>query len=147
MCFYHVTYKAKKQSFLVGFRHSTLQVEVTLGSLWALWGHFRATLGSLWGHLGVENRRKSKKIDENRPKNHQLADVVRLLGALVRPRAAEGSFNRVFSLKKKERPATRIHQGSTRDPPGTTLSGSMAPGMFIIKIKLKEQERPMGQGI
>ena len=44
---------------------------------------------------------------------------MRKLGALVRPRAAECSFNWVFSIKKKERPTTGIRRGSARDPPGT----------------------------
>ena len=30
-------------------------------------------------------------------KRHQLADGMRMLGALVRPRAAERNFNRAFS--------------------------------------------------
>ena len=46
---------------------------------------------------------------------------MRMLGALVRPRAAEPIFNRGFSLKKKRATrngnATRIRQGSAKDPP------------------------------
>ena len=52
---------------------------------------------------------------KNRPKNHQLVDVMRKLWALVRPHAAERSFNRAFSLKKKgatdNGKAARIHRG------------------------------------
>ena len=77
----------------------------------------RPTTTKHQGATGEDFQPSRSKIDENRPKNHQLADVMRMLGPLVRPRAAKHSFTRRFSLKKKERPTTGIHQGSTRDPP------------------------------
>ena len=41
--------------------------------------------------------------------------------------------------------APRIRQGAAREPPGITLSGSMAPEMLLIKINGRNQNgRDMG---
>ena len=83
------------------------------------------------------------KIDESLPTNYQLGDVMHMLGALVRPRAAESKINRAFSLKKKERPTTTIRRGSTKEPPGirqgSHFQGRCSPGMLIIKINSRNQ--------
>ena len=40
----------------------------------------------------------------------------------------------ILVKKKKARPTTGKHRGSAGEPPRITLSGSMAPGMLLIKI-------------
>ena len=64
---------------------------------------------------------------KNGLKNHELANVMRVLGALVCSRTAEWCFTRARALKKKQPPTTGKHRGATEEPPGITLSGSMPP--------------------
>ena len=49
---------------------------------------------------------------KNRPKHHRLADVMRMLGALVRPHAAERSFTRGVSVKRRKCKMPRSRQGA-----------------------------------
>ena len=70
-------------------------------------------------HRGQEAlfQKKSEKYSKwwkKAPKGKQLAHVMRMLGALVRPRAAEPISNRGFSLKK----GATYNGNATRSPQG-----------------------------
>ena len=53
------------------------------------------------------------------PRRHKIAEVMHVLGALVRSQAAECSFSRTRARKKKSRPITGIHRGAARESPGS----------------------------
>ena len=61
------------------------------------------------------------------------------MGALVRPRAAECSFNWVFSLKKRSDPQRQ----NTRDPPGIR-QGSARDHTFGAHARRDAQDRMHG---
>ena len=67
---------------------------------------------------------------EKGPKRGQLAHVMRMLWALVRPRTAEPISTRGFSLKEEERLTTGMQQGARKEPAGITLLDPMPPGML-----------------
>ena len=78
-----------------------------------------------------------------------------MLGALVRSQGAECSFSRARARKKKSRRITTIHQGSTRDPPGSRQGavrehtfGSNGPRDAQERVEgTKRTARDMGRGI
>ena len=70
------------------------------------------------------------KIPEGAIPPPKEAHAMRMLGALVRPCAAEPISNRGFSLKKKDRLATGMHRGAAEEPPAINeyhTFGSNAP--------------------
>ena len=64
------------------------------------------------GLVGPKSVNKYCTWPKHGRKYHELVDVMRVLGVLVRPRAAERSFTRGFSLKKKSRRTTTITEDS-----------------------------------
>ena len=75
------------------------------------------------------------------PKRGQLAHVMCMLWALVRPLAAEPISVRGFSFKKR----SDLQRQCNREPAGSTRLDPMPPGM--LKKEKKEPERETGPGI
>ena len=103
----------------------------------------------------IENVKKYCMWWKIGPRWHKIAEVMHVLGALVRSQAAECSFSRARARKKKSRPITALHRGAAEEPPRSRQGdfkehtfGSNGPRDAQERVEgTKRTARDMGRGM